>query len=167
MDTNRASVTTSCLGPGRKTIISSDPNIDDLIIGRSERRAFYIRVIDTQLMYSVADMTNQIVKEDRHVQIFTGVTIGDYFKDFWLPRMVNVAVSFVVEKIWNDSVGIPSSSFGEEIGDDICTRVLDSMTSDSINKNSGVMFNIDSKSGQALTIFWIRFLCRQAFKRKL
>ncbi len=154
------STVTECKGPGRKTTVTlrgDDIDSDDLRIGRSERRAFYVRVIDTQVIYSMVEKQNSPFKTDDHVQIFTGVSVGGFFKDFWSPRMLNVAVSYVVEKIYNGAVGIPDNSFGEEIGSDVCIKALDVMTADSVNKNYGIMFNIDSNTESTIKIFGLGF----------
>ncbi len=155
------SVTTVCRGPGRKTVISlSDGNFtdyNDFRINRSERRAFYIRSIETQVIYSVAEKQNAVVTEDDHVQIFTGVAVGQYFKDFWTPRMLNVAITYVVERIWSGQTTVEPGNFGQPIGKGVCTNKLDVMTKDGVNKNFGIMFNVKSNSERDLTVYGLGF----------
>ena len=154
------STTTICKGPGKITRVAlrgAVLNKDDIIVDRSQRRAFYIRVIDTQIIYSVTDKQNKVFAEDEHVQIFSGVAIGGFFKDFWSPRMLNVAVSYTVERMWNGSVGIPTSAFGADIGDEVCKKTLNVITSDSVNSNYGIMFNVQSTSDSDTSVYGLGF----------
>ncbi len=153
------STKTFCRGPGRKTIIPLEvDSADDVRIGRSERRAFYIRIIGTQVIYSVATQSNKIYTEDDYVQIFTGVAVADYFKDFWTPRMLNVATSYVVERIWNGSIGLGGfDSFGQPIDNNICTNTMNVMTPDGVARNFGLMFNVKSNSESELSVYGLGF----------
>jgi len=158
------STTTDCKGPGRKTVVNIGQgyidDLEDVRIGRSERRAFFIRLVDTQLIYSVVQDMNVVFKGDEHIQIFTGTAVGGYFKDFWSPRMANVALTYIVEQKWNGNIGLGGGAapqFGEAISDDVCTDTLNIRTSDTTSKNYGLMFDVTRNSEEEITVYGLGF----------
>jgi hypothetical protein len=155
------STSTECLGPTKKTTIyfraGSIYDLDDVRIKKGQRRAFYIRAINTQIIYSVTQLHNKVFIQDENIQIFTGVAVGSYFKDFWAPRMLNIDASYIVEDLGNGSVGLGNSSFGRPINDDLCKNTLNIDTKDGVNKNFGLMFNIKSNSDHDIRIYGLGF----------
>jgi len=152
-------IKTQCLGPGLETVIDESmfSQTDHLAVKKGERRAFYIRVEGTELVYSTTGNYNQVFIEDNNVQILEGSGVNGFFMDYVVPRMWNGVLYY-------DVIGSDDDQFDE------CSKLMEvnvnEGSSGSGNKNFGVMFNVKSKADEEIIIQGLSFYTDQSVSGK-
>ncbi len=148
---NVVNVKTQCMGPQFETVISEKmfklEFLENLGIQKGERRAFYIRVDGSELIYSATLNYNQIYAEDNNMQILEGSGVNGYFLDYVTPRMWNGALKY-------DLISSEDDQFDE------CSSLLEVNVNEgggSSNKNYGIMFNIESRSNEEIVVEGLAF----------
>lgn len=131
-----------CLGPIFETVLTKDMfiNMDDLLIEGGTRRAFYIRLNGADIVYSMVEEVNEVFTEDSYIQILTGAGLGGFFQTFMSPRM------------WNGKVGYVAEADSLHFDDQVCSRYINSASSESTSNNFGLMFDVKSKVTGDLSI---------------
>lgn len=154
--TNIVNKKTQCMGPQLETIIDETmfklELTEQLAIMKGERRAFYIRVEGTELIYSATLNYNQVYVEDNNIQVLEGSGVSGYFLDYVVPRM------------WNGEVRYDLVSSEDDRFDD-CSSLLEVNVNEgggSSNKNYGIMFDIQSKANEELVIEGLAFFTGQS-----